>query len=287
MSELLPYENELANQLHNLPLPDENMAWADMKRRLDEDDDNIAPVWWRGCALWGLLGMILFVAGCWLVKHKIDASVKQAIETTDSINRQTAKMHNKIVSDISKEISSQINAPKKDSISVKTVLQGSLLVDTVSNTSKEKATGTKNNTISRKQQYQNTSLLKQTSQKTKVKASVPVVEDYTTTQPLKTGNTYAKKTGKKLFKPGHKKIRSSNADIESNINENTSNAPIENGSLQQAKAKANTTIYDTTAKPVEKTIKPADDTTHRNNGDTTQKKKGRYKKQYKRKEERQ
>jgi len=52
MNDRLPYEEQLASQWHDLPLPDENMAWADMKRRLEEDDDNgIIPIWLRGCSL--------------------------------------------------------------------------------------------------------------------------------------------------------------------------------------------------------------------------------------------
>jgi hypothetical protein len=61
MSERLPYEEQLPQHLRDFPLPDENSAWADMKRRLDEDDDDGAIVWWkRGCALW--IGLALLVA---------------------------------------------------------------------------------------------------------------------------------------------------------------------------------------------------------------------------------
>ena len=40
MSDRLPYEEQLVQQWNDLPLPDEDMAWADMKRRLEEDDDD-------------------------------------------------------------------------------------------------------------------------------------------------------------------------------------------------------------------------------------------------------
>ena len=40
MSEKLPYEEQLDQAWDTLPLPDEVMAWKDMKRRLDEDDDD-------------------------------------------------------------------------------------------------------------------------------------------------------------------------------------------------------------------------------------------------------
>ena len=67
MSERLPYEEKLAQQLNDLPLPDENMAWADMKRRLDDDDDDgLIPIWLRGCALWGIAIVLLIGLGWWI-----------------------------------------------------------------------------------------------------------------------------------------------------------------------------------------------------------------------------
>jgi hypothetical protein len=69
MSEQLPYEEQLTQQWNDLPLPDEDMAWADMKRRLDEDDDDrFIPFWLRGCALWGLLAVLLTGLGWWIVR---------------------------------------------------------------------------------------------------------------------------------------------------------------------------------------------------------------------------
>ena len=38
MNEYLPYEDELKKQLDDLPLPSEDIAWDDMKQRLDKDD---------------------------------------------------------------------------------------------------------------------------------------------------------------------------------------------------------------------------------------------------------
>ena len=40
MNKRLPYEEELSRQLNDLPLPDENISWEDMNRRLEGDDDN-------------------------------------------------------------------------------------------------------------------------------------------------------------------------------------------------------------------------------------------------------
>src|SRR5690349_905235 len=94
MSDRLPYEEQLAQQWDDLPLPDENMAWADMKRRLEEDDDDgIIPIWLRGCGLWGLLLATLFGLGWWLFwKPKTSNKKEQVIsqQQTDSTNKQKA-----------------------------------------------------------------------------------------------------------------------------------------------------------------------------------------------------
>jgi len=69
MSERLPYEEQLSKQWNDLPLPDENMAWADMKRRLEEDDDKpFLPFWLRGCMGWGLLMLVVLGLGWWIVR---------------------------------------------------------------------------------------------------------------------------------------------------------------------------------------------------------------------------
>ena len=70
MNERLPYEEQLAQQWNDCPLPDENMAWADMKRRLEEEEDKpLLPFWLRGCAGWGLLGILLLGLGWWIVRE--------------------------------------------------------------------------------------------------------------------------------------------------------------------------------------------------------------------------
>jgi hypothetical protein len=70
MNDRLPYEKQLAEQINDLPLPDENMAWEDMKQRLEKDDDNgIIPIWLRGCGLVGLLLLVLVGIGWWLLKQ--------------------------------------------------------------------------------------------------------------------------------------------------------------------------------------------------------------------------
>ncbi|MET0392062.1 MAG: hypothetical protein ABW019_02935, partial [Chitinophagaceae bacterium] len=83
MSERLPYEEQLRRQWDDLPLPDAGMAWADMKRRLDEDDEDrvLIPWWRRGCAVWILLLLILFGLGWWYW-HSKQALSGKASETT-------------------------------------------------------------------------------------------------------------------------------------------------------------------------------------------------------------
>lgn len=84
MSERLPYEEQLPQQWNNLPLPDEDMAWADMKRRLEEEQDKpLLPFWLRGCAGWALLGLLVVGLGWWMLrpdkwghKKKVNAEFK-------------------------------------------------------------------------------------------------------------------------------------------------------------------------------------------------------------------
>jgi len=69
MNELLPYEEHLRQQWNDLSLPDEDTAWADMKRRLEEDNDDTGLFWWRpGCALGGVLLVVLLATGWWLIR---------------------------------------------------------------------------------------------------------------------------------------------------------------------------------------------------------------------------
>lgn len=71
MSERLPYEERLPQLMDDLPLPDGDLAWADMKRRLDEDEDDGGFIFWwrRGCMLWGIALLALLVAiGWWYFK---------------------------------------------------------------------------------------------------------------------------------------------------------------------------------------------------------------------------
>lgn len=102
MNERLPYEEQLDQSWETLPLPDENMAWQDMKRRLDEDDDDkiVVPPPRRGCGIGVLLIGLLLIGGLWLLLrpekwfYKNDETISQKTEnkttkvkTNDSINR--------------------------------------------------------------------------------------------------------------------------------------------------------------------------------------------------------
>jgi hypothetical protein len=94
MSNRLPYKNNLAEQMENIPLPDMDMAWADMKRRLEDkkDDKVIFPIWLSGCAIWALVAGLLCV-GCyfWYRNYSMEPNNKIA---TDSLFTITKKISN-------------------------------------------------------------------------------------------------------------------------------------------------------------------------------------------------
>lgn len=63
MNKLTPYEKQLIGKMDDLPLPDEDIAWADMKRRLEKKEDQgivIIP-FLSGCAGWSLLFIVITV----------------------------------------------------------------------------------------------------------------------------------------------------------------------------------------------------------------------------------
>ena len=89
MTNRLRYEEEIQLKLNYLPLPDENMAWKDMKRRLEEEDDGrVVPVWLRGCIVTALLGLSLFGAGWWFLSlDKFSESRKSGNNKTEIIDK--------------------------------------------------------------------------------------------------------------------------------------------------------------------------------------------------------
>lgn len=94
MTERLPYEEQLLQQMNALPLPDVNLAWADMKRRLEEDDDDrIIPFWRRGCIGWVLLLVVLLGIGWWWLQLQKTVSEKKIVtgEEKEYENNRTKK----------------------------------------------------------------------------------------------------------------------------------------------------------------------------------------------------
>ncbi len=68
MNERLAYEQYLQEHWNDVTLPDVDMAWMDMKRRLDEEEDRPVIPFWRSCAGKIVLAVLLVAIGWWLVK---------------------------------------------------------------------------------------------------------------------------------------------------------------------------------------------------------------------------
>lgn len=68
MNKRLPYEEELSKRLNDLQLPDEEVSWKDMERRLNDDSDDgvIFPPLQKGCLGYSLL-LILLAVVIWLI----------------------------------------------------------------------------------------------------------------------------------------------------------------------------------------------------------------------------
>ncbi|RYY49068.1 MAG: hypothetical protein EOO06_08305 [Chitinophagaceae bacterium] len=70
MNEITRYDQALANELESGRLPSEDMAWAEMRKLLEEDsDDPIAIPWYRrtGCGWFALIGLLVGGVGLyWL-----------------------------------------------------------------------------------------------------------------------------------------------------------------------------------------------------------------------------
>lgn len=90
MSDRLPYEERLSEQLNDLPLPDENLAWGDMRRRLDKDDDDRGFFLFRlpGCVLWGLMLLLVIAVGWWVIRPEKWFTGKTADEKITSVPAQ-------------------------------------------------------------------------------------------------------------------------------------------------------------------------------------------------------
>ena len=101
MSKKLPYEEQVDQAWDTLPLPDEDMAWKDMKRRLEEDDDEkiIIPPPRRGCGIGALLISLLLVSGLWFLlrpeKWFTKKEAETAQQTNNDVNNQNDNQENK------------------------------------------------------------------------------------------------------------------------------------------------------------------------------------------------
>ncbi|MEO8764845.1 MAG: hypothetical protein ABI416_11185 [Ginsengibacter sp.] len=96
MNEKLPYEEELSKRLQELPLPDGNVSWQDMKQRLDEDKDDgiIAPPVGKGCIGYSLLlialSTVLFIIINY-VKWPWIKNQKNIVSQGEVVKEQTLK----------------------------------------------------------------------------------------------------------------------------------------------------------------------------------------------------
>ncbi|HLG40630.1 MAG TPA: hypothetical protein VI461_13220 [Chitinophagaceae bacterium] len=127
MNDRLPYEEQLAQQWNDLPLPDEDMAWADMRRRLEEDDDGgIIPIWLRGCGLWGLLAIVLIGIGWLIIRPEKWWSNKQETENVNTTGQTEKKNNNTTVinaNDISISVTGVSSKNKKTNDETKALNQ--------------------------------------------------------------------------------------------------------------------------------------------------------------------
>lgn len=93
MSERLPYEENLKQQLADLPLPDENLAWDEMRKLLEEDDDDavIIPPIRRGCGGWILLFGLILIGFIWFYFRPFTSNSKEIV--TKQSKTDTSKLN--------------------------------------------------------------------------------------------------------------------------------------------------------------------------------------------------
>ncbi|RYF96205.1 MAG: hypothetical protein EOO00_03295, partial [Chitinophagaceae bacterium] len=92
MKELTPYEQFLADTLRELPVPDENHAWEEMKKLLEEEEDDrpLLPPVFRGCLPW-LIGAFLIGAGILLWYNYQSRSADKNPDSQVSLNTPDAR----------------------------------------------------------------------------------------------------------------------------------------------------------------------------------------------------
>jgi hypothetical protein len=123
MQERQPYEEQLKRQLSELPLPDENVAWADMSRRLDDEKRRrFIPPFTTGCLLWGFIGLLVLTIGWWILRpdNKSDKK-KEIITKLGSSNKPSSEPDRPLDSvngNISRRSPSTIDSPLSSNNSV-------------------------------------------------------------------------------------------------------------------------------------------------------------------------
>lgn len=81
---------ELDDLFSNLPLPDEDQAWQDMKKRLEKDDDDrfiVLPPFLQGCAGWTLL-LALFLGGALWIYLRDTSDHKGALHKSRELRQE-------------------------------------------------------------------------------------------------------------------------------------------------------------------------------------------------------
>ena len=123
MNERQPYEEQMNRRWDELPLPDENMAWADMKRRLEKDNDDrlLIPPVRKGCGLWTLLIALLLIGTLWLIVRPekwFNNESESGIATTER-NKESEKSDTSMVISGEKkgEVETSINKSAVDTSS--------------------------------------------------------------------------------------------------------------------------------------------------------------------------
>lgn len=109
MNEKLSYEEKLNQSWDDLLLPGEDMAWKDMKRRLDEDDDDkiVVPPPRRGCGIGALLVGLLILIGFWFLLRPDKWFMKNESETAQQT--KVSKEQQKV------KVDDKVNSPEKSS----------------------------------------------------------------------------------------------------------------------------------------------------------------------------
>lgn len=95
MNELKRYDQALADKLEYLSMPPEDFAWAEMKKLLEEDDNDpvVVPFFRRpGCLLLGLVTALLLSIGGWFYfkRNAVPAPVSEQVSSGNGKKDTTA-----------------------------------------------------------------------------------------------------------------------------------------------------------------------------------------------------